>query len=205
MLAGKDSTIIALGIIVTLIALLGSAMFEGEAPGGKYILFNVAYSGERERVMDQNGDTNEGKTTTLTLDVQRKNITNIYFYLTWNDDVYLDQPNDEFQLTITAPVDAEVSYNPSNSEKSTGGNITIRAKLKDMPENINGKAAESEEALREELTSINGIGNWTIEVRCNSAGDTTPFINDDNGNSWNLQVAVEYYTGAITKASKETK
>ena len=205
MLSGNDRIIVLLGITVTIIGLLGSAMFEGEAPAGEFTLFNVAFQEERELAMDHDGHTNEGHTTTLTLDVQTKNITVIYFYLSWNDDIYLNQPNDEFQLTITAPDGTNVTYDPSNSEKSTSENITIKAELNDMPQNMHNKPAASNESLAEELTNLNGIGNWTIEVKCNSAGDDNPLINDDTGNDWNLRVAVDYYKGAITEASQLTK
>ncbi|MCK4615213.1 MAG: hypothetical protein KAU14_10455, partial [Thermoplasmata archaeon] len=105
MLSTNDKMMAFMGIFVLLIALIGSAMLEGEAPEGEGLLFNVFFSEESEGVLDQDGHTNEDQTSSLELNVTHANITWIEFHLTWDDDIYppLQDPNDEFKLTIHAP------------------------------------------------------------------------------------------------------
>ncbi|MCK4613838.1 MAG: hypothetical protein KAU14_03460, partial [Thermoplasmata archaeon] len=94
---------------------------------------------------------------------------------------------------------------PSSSESDTDENITIRAKLQELPEDKRQVSGESKEALSEKLTAFIGIGIWNIEVTCNEAGDRSPIFNDDNGNDWNLAVTLYHYKATITESEIPTK
>ena len=207
MLSTNDKMMAFMGIFVLLIALIGSAMLEGEAPEGEGLLFNVFFSEESEGVLDQDGHTNEDQTSSLELNVTHANITWIEFHLTWDDDRYplYGDPNDEFELTIHAPDDTEVEYDPSSSESDTNENITIQAKLQELPEDKKQVSGESKKALAKELTTYVGIGTWNIEVTCNEAGDLSPIFNDDNGNDWNLEVTLYHYEASIEEVVTPTK
>lgn len=204
MLSRKDNIMAIAGIIVILIALTGSAIFEGEEPEGAGLIFNVTFSEKEEEVLNENGDTNEGQTTEIELEMEQENLVSMEFQLTWDDNLPnpISGPNDEFELTIMEPQDTYTEYDPSSSVSSTDEVITIQVTLQDFPKNKISEPGSSEEDVEKKCTTKNGTGTWTIQVTCNNAGDRdpTPFGQDD-GNDWTLQVKVYYYVIKVTSGA----
>jgi len=209
----NDNIVVTFGIIVLLIALMGSAAFEGEEPEEVTNAYRVEFSMNAVIALDQNGHTNEGQTTEVPLEVGEEeylNITSMDFQLTWNDDLQppVGDPNDEFELTITHPEEMEEGpeYDPSPSESSDDEQIDITANILDIPENIDLEPGSSEEEISNKHISKVGIGTWMIEVSCNSAGDRdpTPYGQDD-GNDWTLTVTINYYNATVMEIIIQTE
>lgn len=206
MASKNDNVMLTLGIVVLMIAIIGSAVFEGESSSGESSAFRVSFSMESEVALNQDGHTNEGQTTEIVLDLTEDdylNITSIDFQLSWNDDLQspIGGANDEFELTITHPenLEEEPTYSPSASESSSNEQIDISAGLQEVPENVEAETGSSEEEISNKYITKVGYGSWKIEVSCNSAGDRDPTpLGQDNGNDWTLTVTVHYYTATVS-------
>lgn len=209
----NDSVMLAFGIIVLVIAVMGTAAFEGEEPGaGGGLLWDVYFDVTTETVHTEQGSTNEGESDEFTVDVSGNfTIMNLTFELRWTDDdttntpVSPNQP-DTFNLTVTDPTGEDMrQVEGSNPNNNQNGMLSITFELSILESNFTVKSAVSEEALEEELTLTHGFGDWSVIVECVDAGDSEdPFtgttVDQDNGNDWTLTVDAEYYH--ITKIEK---
>ena len=87
MASKNDNVMLVIGLMILLIALVGSATFEGERPDTHGGVFDISIDPRSEVILSQNGDTNEGDSWESPVEVTGPmNITSIVFTLTWNDD-----------------------------------------------------------------------------------------------------------------------
>lgn len=209
----NDSIMLTFGIIVLLIALMGSAVFEGEEPEGNAGLFDVSFTENSGEIFSAADHTNEGQSWTSPMDVAGpKNITHLEFVLTWTDDdtseaevggLGVQNQPDSFSLTVTMPNGTEHSEEGTSDINTKDGIITIIVMFQSFPENTFQVLSQSKETLQGELTKENGFGNWTISVTCEEAGDskttTGQTTAEDDGNDWDLRVTAVYYEATINE------
>jgi len=193
----KDRTILGIGAVVALIVLAGAAVLEGEAYGEGGGLYSVIVK-ERDPVSMGNdtGNCDEGESQENVTDIQADNLLKIEFILTWDDDwdgSTVDQPDqgpDEFSLRVEMG-------NISEQHSSTSEEIIISFDdLNEKPDEKKTYDGDSEDDVKEELKGTNGKGNYTVTITCEDDGEdglAEILNNEDNGNSYNLEIRYTYY------------
>lgn len=216
----NDSVMLTLGVVILLIALMGSAMFEADEASGGSSLFNVFYTENSMGVFGTTGNTNEGESETIPVDIaDPANIVTLEFILTWTDNdaseinpgglgPVQNQP-DTFRLTVAMPDGTEHSEEAANDIETKDGIILINFTFQSFPEDDLGIPSQSNFTLEQELTTEYGFGNWTVTVTCEEAGDsettTGQTVDQDDGNDWDLDVVATCYTMVIKKAEIPTE
>jgi hypothetical protein len=212
----NDNIMLTLGIVILLVALMGTAVFEGEQPADNEILWDVTFAEKSAQIEMVQDFTGEGQTTDVMIDIaQQTNITNLSFELRWTDDDtsgasgngngVVNQP-DHFILTVQDPEGGAPITMEGENEIGQDGTILIvfDFPVEGLTFDMNGTTATggSAEAVSEKLTVMNGMGNWSVTVECTEAGDAEDSlfgttVEQDDGNAWTLDVRAIYYEATI--------
>ena len=215
----NDSVMLTLGVVILLIALMGSAMFEADEASGGSSIFNVFYTENSQGIFGTTGHTNEGEDDTIPVDIADPvNIVTLEFILTWTDDdtteanvggLGVQNQPDTFRLTVVTPEGIEHSEEAASDVSTEDGLILINFTFQSFPEDDLGVPSQSNVTLEQELTTTHGLGNWTVTVTCEEAGDsettTGQTVAQDGGNDWDLDVVATYYTMVIMEAEIPTE
>ena len=191
----KDMTMIYIGIVVAVIVLVGSAVFEGEKAAGGLKSFTVVVTTSDETIFEKTEYLNEGESKEYPVSVEQENLISIEFILTWSDDNpgLLDGSNDEFSLDVKSDWG-------NDSTSSTSESITIKFELNKVPETGDYKG-QSEDDVKESLSTTNGTGLYSVTVTCENAGDRDPTpLGQDNGNNFTLKVIITYYQVKVSES-----
>ncbi len=207
----NDSIMLIMGVAVLLIALMGTAVFEGEPPSGNAFLFDVYYSDHSQDIVNLQDYTGEGESDMFTTNFTGPlNITRIEFEFTWIDDdtseanvggLGVQNQPDSFRLTVLDPSGEEQSDEAESDISSEEGIIVLTFEFMEIVQNKTENSSSSAEALSEEITTMNGIGSWIFTIECLDAGNsettTGQTTAQDDGNDWNLRVTAFYYEAKI--------
>ncbi len=211
MLSNNDRLMGILGFFVLIVALIGSTIFEGERPDDDSLLFDVIYTPETGLFFQEGDYTAEGDSWDHALEVNQTNMTQIEFVLTWTDDDTAEanvggagvqnQP-DSFRLTIILPNGTEIQDEAESDITSEQGIITINAAIFSLPEsNMEKMGGSSADEVASKVVKVEGMGVYNITIECINAGDsqttTGQTTTNDNGNDWNLDVNVYFYTAEV--------
>ena len=198
----KDLVIGIVGTLILLTAMVGVFRYEAAQRGAS---FDVTWQTLDVDGPGLDGGTNEGESTTGSLNLTRANLTKVSFVLEWTDDQANTAP-DEFNLTVTAPDGRTYSTSGATSPLT----LTVEG-LSPVPQDArllgSDEAAARDQANRQ-FTSSAGMGAWNVTVTLVQAGDTTapggvappvPQL-QDNANSWALRTELTAYEAALTPA-----
>ena len=175
-----DGMVSVLGFLLVIIAIIGAAAgampypFENEEEAGRELI-------EESMTVTETGYGNENSEDDIDVMVQSDMVVSISATLTWDDSeddptglgVVRTNDPDSFSLSITSP-SGELS-----DEGSTSSGGSVSASLS-VPEDAEEDA-----------------GNWIITVHTLDCGDVYGAggirqVAADNGNSWSLQITVDY-------------
>ncbi len=145
-----------------------------------------------EALGSESGNTNEGSDEEVLFLVDRANVANVTFTLTWTDEPaqggvmgirYTNQP-DTFSFTVTPPNGTAVSSRSVSNAVGSPGSIELRIPF---------------DAQRSD-PYFNWTGDYSVVVACEQAGDHEPFVSIgglrdvvDAGNAWTISAEVEFY------------
>ncbi len=215
----NDKSIQMLGILSLIIVLIGARYTEGDAEEDRN-QFWANYE-RQAKVTDSyaitNGYADEdqgeyetfvdiGKTEKNPDKFDAYNLVKIEFILTWDDDQSDDvqeDSGDRFRMEVTPPSGAENQYhktNPGDMEdamRADIGLIIITIYVEDgVPEDRtsdNPVVARSENGAWNKVTSEKCRGKWRVDVECEDAGSSSPYYDNDDGNSYRLSVSISQY------------
>ncbi len=196
-MASDDKKVLLLGIIIFLIAIVGSLIF-GENIERYSVLeeqpFDFSNLDRREsEPMVINERVDEGRESTYQSIVDEANVMAISFILTWSDEADADirhtNEPDTFSIMVESP---DGSYTDESKEKNAYGGVGIAQCLITLFDMANPPT---------EFPFLNGTGEWNIIISVD-AGDHEPIIPslfgirtfEDTGNEFTLEISYEYYT-----------
>ena len=189
---GKDVMVIFVGVIITLVAVVGA--FAGGVPkgagdedgNGEEIWREIPV---RENPIQGHSTENSRSVEMITIDEDIKTLAEVQFTLTWNDEddetvspgpfqtITLTNQPDQFALEVVTPMgdSNETEYQANQHDKE--GMVSIVLKL-------DGK------------TGGPGQNVWEVTILCGTCGDQVGpagvYSRADGGNSWLLTVEYVY-------------
>ena len=145
-----------------------------------------------EPLGSESGNTGEGSDEEVLFFVDRSNVANVTFTLTWTDEPaqgglagirYTNQP-DRFSFTVTPANGTAVSSPSVANVVGSAGSIELRIPFDTQVSD----------------PYYNWTGEYSVVVACEQAGDHEPVVsigglrdNPDTGNAWTLTAEVEFY------------
>lgn len=154
--------------------------------------YDVTWRTVQEDGPSDSGTTQAGSPTERTYTVERTNLVEVAFTLTWTDDEP-DTEADRFILDVDPPGDRT-----SNSANEDDGAIEVTVGYPDPPpvEPQFGDRDDVRARLLEEHSRTNGTGTWTVTITVQPGGDMVGDVTgmpSDTGNSWSLASVLTYY------------
>lgn len=141
---------------------------------------------------EETGESIEGASTTIPVDVTAANVTRVTAFLTWEDAAAFGDPQpDTFTLKLAGPAGtAATTASNSGTSGTAVANVTAAA----LPPSGNVTATDAAEARTmiqaQHAPHLAGTGRWDVTVTLDDVAD---LIGDD-GNAWRLQVFVETFS-----------
>lgn len=155
----------------------------------------------------------EGETATVTLPVERANVTAFTATLAWTDaNATAGQGTDPdyFELVIEAPDGTRSDSLMARNDASGAGRLEVTLRVRDAPAPRSVESASAEEARAridaDAAPDASGAGDWRVHVTLVQAGGARvggiPIAGagGDAGNDWNLTTSIESF--ALELASR---
>lgn len=154
--------------------------------------YDVTWRTVQEDGPSDSGTTEADSPTERTYTIERTNLLDVTFTLTWTDDEPDTEP-DRFTLDVDPPGDR-----PSNSVTRDTGDIEVTVDYPDPPavESQFGDRDDVRARVLEEHSREEGTGPWTVTITVEPRGDMVGDVTGmptDTGNSWSLASVLTYY------------
>lgn len=194
----KDVVIGLVGTAILILAMVGVFRYEAMQGGGSS--FEVSWPTSTVAGETREGGTNEGESSSETVDVSTLNLTKVAFALTWTDNMANSGP-DVFVLTVTSPT--------GESKSVEGGSGTLEVVFDNLSRpppdvrmlgpsegDVAGRAAR-------DYSSTAGTGAWNVTVELRDAGDLAPVggvaLQQDGANDWTLTPTFTVYSATVER------
>lgn len=170
-MVSKDVLVVAAGIAIVAIALIGVFSYEDEydkSDDADWMNYIIEYDSFSQEATIETGEIGDADTMTHTETIDVHNLTEIRFEVSWTDGYAgrIREFSDNFKMKITSPSGTIVDYFKENPSNSTQSPLIITAKLRDIPNGsmINTTDRDQVNKTLQENTSENGMGQWTATL-----------------------------------------
>ncbi len=199
----RDKIVVAAGVIIVIIALIGVVYQEqdvssAEKPEPQYA-FNVNWD-KKTATLPGEGHVDKGATSQQNFSVSEHGLDTVTVTLKWTDDwatgfIIPWNWSDMLSLRVSAP--SGVSLSGGGKASGYSSPVTVTADIADRPQSMQLNASnrsEAERIVKEDYLSSTGTGDWTATVGI----DTKPFLLD-RGNDYTVTFEYTYYKYSIEK------
>lgn len=170
-MVSKDVLVVAAGIAIVAIALIGVFSYEDEykdSDDEEWINYIIEYNTFSQELTTETGEIGETDTLTHTQSIDAQNLTDIRFEVSWTDRYpgRIREFSDNFKMKITSPSGTIVDYLMENPSNSTQSPLIINAKLRDIPKDSMINTTDRDQVNRslQENISENGMGKWAVNL-----------------------------------------
>jgi hypothetical protein len=201
----NNQIVIAFVIFVIVLAGFGISSLTNEDThtSAKLLPFNVTFEPLSANMFIEQFTLNEGETKTFERDEFLDNVTELYFYLLWQDVQFIFP--DEIRFKIIPPEGCNATFTPSNEVKvySSGydtNQVEIKARVLEMPKNTTILAStlkDAAELVNATYCHDKAEGIWSMEVEC--LGDGSMNLDTGQMDSYSIFHYVEIFKGNVTE------
>jgi len=202
-MVSKDVLVVAAGITIVAIALIGVFSYEDEYDESDDIDWThyiIEYNPFSQEATTETGEIGDADTLAHTETIDAHNLTEIRFEVSWTDGYTgrIREFSDNFIMRITSPSGTIVDYVGENPSNSTQSPLIITAKLKDIPQGSMINTTDREQVNRslQENTSENGMGKWTVNLEVDIEKPLWIILRNRR-DDYTLKITYTYYKATV--------
>jgi len=202
-MVSKDVLVVAAGIAIVVIALIGVFSYEDEydeSDDRDWTHYIIEYNPFSKEATTETGEIGDADTLAHTETIDAHNLTEIRFEVSWTDGYTgrIREFSDNFIMRITSPSGTIVDYVGENPSNSTQSPLIITAKLRDIPKGsmINTTDREQVNNSLQENTSENGMGKWTVNLEVNIEKPLWIILRN-RMDDYTLKITYTYYKATV--------
>ncbi len=203
-MVSKDVLVVAAGIAIVAIALIGVFSYEDEyeeSDDKDYTNYIIEYHTFSQEVTTETGEIGDTDTLTHTESIDAYNLTEILFEVSWTDGYSgrIREFSDNFKMKITSPSGTIVDYFTENPSNSTQSPLIITAKLRDIPKGSMINTTDRNQVNRslQENISENGMGRWTVSLEVDIEKPVWTILRN-RMDDYILKVTYTYYKATVS-------
>jgi len=202
-MVSKDVLVVATGIAIVAIALIGVFSYEDEYEESdrEWTNYIVEYNTFSQELTTETGEIGDTDTLTHTESIDVYNLTEIRFEVSWTDGYSgrIREFSDNFKMKITSPSGTIVNYFMENPSNSTQSPLIINANLRDVPKGSTINTTDMDqvnESLLEKI-SENGMGKWTVDLEVDIEKPVWVILRNRMDN-YTLKITYTYYKATVS-------
>ena len=203
-MVSKDVLVVAAGIAIVAIALIGVFSYEDEydeSDDKEWINYIIEYHTVSQEATTETGEIGDTDTLSHTESIDTHNLTEIRFEVSWTDGYTgrIREFSDNFKMKITSPSGTIVDYFMENPSNSTQSPLIITAQLRDIPKDSMINTTDRDQVNRslQENISENGMGQWTVNLEVDIEKPVWTILRNRMDN-YILKVTYTYYKATVS-------
>jgi len=203
-MVSKDVLVVAAGIAIVAIALIGVFSYEDEydeSDNKEWINYIIEYNTFSQEATTETGEIGNTDTLSHTESIDAHNLTEIRFEVSWTDGYTgrIREFSDNFKMKITSPSGTIVDYFMENPSNSTQSPLIITAQLRDIPKDSMINTTDRDQVNRslQENISENGMGQWTVNLEVDIEKPVWTILRNRMDN-YILKVTYTYYKATVS-------
>ena len=203
-MVSKDVLVVATGIAIVAIALIGVFSYEDEydeSEDTEWTKYIIEYNTFTQELTTETGEIGDTDTLTHTESIDVHNLTEIRFEVSWIDRYSgrIREFSDNFKMKVVSPSGTIVDYFMENPSNSTQSPLIINAKLRNIPKGsmINTTDRELINSSLEENISENGMGTWTANLEVDIEKPRWMILRN-RMDAYTLKITYTYYKATVS-------
>jgi|GEM_PF-4590155 len=202
-MVSKDVLVVAAGIAIVAIALIGVFSYEDEYEESdiEWTNYIVEYNTFFQELTTENGEIGDADTLIHMESIDAHNLTEIRFEVSWTDRYpgRIREFSDNFKMKITSPSGTIVDYFIKNPSNSTQSPLIINANLRDIPKGsmINTTDRDWVNRSLQENISENGMGKWIVDLEMDIEKPVWMVLRN-RMDDYTLKITYTYYKATVS-------
>ena len=202
-MVSKDALVVIAGIVIIAIALIGVFTYEDEyqEDSEDWERYAIQWMEATRELTSETGTLFESDPVTLSETLDVRNVTEIRFMVSWNDDFTgrLRNFTDIFTMTVSEPGGAQVEYYAENPASSGDSPLIITGFLGEKPDAIQVNSTDDSHVreILQENTTENGMGGWTVTLDVDIKKPLWKVLRN-RGDEYMVTITYKYYWAEVT-------